>query len=101
MDTDYQIFSQIIDMSYRQEEGISKKPTIQTYPIPPQMWVRTYGDEGIEKAHEDGDGKALTFVYAQQLKKLRIPDNASSQNKAIKAFVDALPDDVPIILMWH
>ena len=94
-DQDHEIFGQLIDC------GEGNKPTIQVNPIPPQMWVEIYGDEGIERTREDNYGTELTFVYAQQLKKLKVSDGASSKNKAIKAFIDALPDDTPIILEWR
>ncbi|MDP3934965.1 MAG: hypothetical protein Q8Q46_02005 [Candidatus Giovannonibacteria bacterium] len=102
-DRAYAIFGQLTDLSYIREGGrsdIPEKPTIKAHPIPPQMWVRTYEDEGIEKTREDKYGDELVFVYAQQLKKLKMPDDASPKNKAIKAFVNALPDDTPIILYW-
>jgi|SRR3989338_7903067 len=105
-DGDYSIFGQLVDMSdhYRrteQDNDIPEKPTIKTIPIPPQLWVETYGDEGIERTREDRYGTELTFVYAQQLKKLSVRDDASTKNKAIKAFINALPDDMPVILYWH
>lgn len=93
-DQDHEIFGQLTDC------GKGNKPTIQANPIPPQMWVETYEDEGIERTREDKYGTALTFVYAQQLKKLKV-SGASLKNKAIKAFIDALPDDTPIILEWR
>lgn len=93
-DRDYEIFGQLINF------GEGKKPIIKASSIPPQMWVETYEDDGIKRHREDDYGTELTFVYAQQLKKLRVADDASPKNKAIKAFVGALPDDTPIILLW-
>ena len=94
-DRDYQIFSQLTDM------GEGNKPTIKVNSIPPQMWVETCEGEGITRRRDDKYGTELTFVYAVRLKKLQVRDDASSKNKAIKAFIDALPDDVPFILLWH
>jgi hypothetical protein len=77
---------------------------VDAHQIPPQLRVLyVYGGEldAAEYTREDHYGAALTFVYAGQLRTLKVPDNASPRNKAIKAFVDALPDDTPIILMWH
>lgn len=93
-DRDYEIFRQIIDFS----DG--NKPTIKANPIPPQMWVEIYEEEGTKQSRDDKYGTELTFVYAQQLKKLKVANDASPKNKAIKAFVEALPDDTPIILLW-
>lgn len=97
-DRDYRIFGQLTGCG---EHGGKIKPTIKTNPIPPQMWVETYEDEGIERTREDKYDTELTFVYAKQLKKLKIEDNASPRNKAIKAFINALPDDTPVILQWR
>lgn len=92
---DYEIFGQLTDC----DEG--NKPTIIALPIPPQMWIKTYEDGGIERRRNDKYGTALTFVYSQQLKVLRVGEDAAPKNRAIKAFVDALPDDTPIILLWR
>ncbi len=103
-DQDYRIFGQLIDLSYRrqgEQDDIPASPTIKVTPIPPQMWVEIYEDGGVERTREDMYDNGLTFVYAEQLKKLKIPDNSSPKNKAIKTFIDALPDNTPIILQWR
>lgn len=94
-DQDYRIFGQLAKF-YESDDN----PTIKAHQIPPQMWVKTYDDLGITRRRADLRGDELTFVLAQELKKLTIPADASPKNKAIKAFVDALPDDTPIILFW-
>jgi hypothetical protein len=75
-------------------------PTILAKPIPAQLWVKFTVEEGVRRTREDVYGQELTFVYAQQLKKLIVPNDASPKNRAIKAFLDALPNDIPIILLW-
>ena len=103
-DQDYRIFGQLTDMSSHCGSGVDDipaKPTIRVNPLPPQMWVETYGEEGIKRTREDPYGDELTFVYAQQLKKLKLPRDSSPKNRALKAFVDALPGDTPIILEWR
>lgn len=92
-DRNYKIFDQI--KSDKSDIG-----EIETQSIPPQMWIETYEDEGIQATRKDKYGTELTFVYAQQLKKLKMPKVASPKNKAIKAFIDALPDQTAIILFW-
>lgn len=99
LDGDYRIFSQIMDMSSWGPDF--SKPTIKAIPIPPQLWIEVYEETGIEKTREDRHGMELTFVYAKNLRKLSVPDDTSPKNKAIKAFIDALPEDMPIILYWH
>ncbi len=92
-DRDHDIFGQIIELD-------DSEPTIKPLAIPPQMWIKTYGDEGIEHTRTDKYGIELTFVYAEELKKLNLPKNVSAYNQAIKSFIDALPNDTPIILWW-
>ena len=59
LDQDYRIFGQLTDMSPHCEDGnndIPAKPTIKAYPIPPQVWVETYGEDGVERTREDPYG---------------------------------------------
>lgn len=101
LDDDYRIYGQLTDMSYHNGEDVPEKPTIVTHKIPLQLWVTIYEDEGLQHTREDAYGKELTVVYAKQMKKLVIPEDASPWNKAIKALIDALPNDIPIILDWR
>ncbi len=93
-DRDYDIFGQLTDL------GKGNKPTINANSIPSQMWVEMYEDDGIKKRRTDKYGTGLTFVWAQELKRLKVAGDASPKNKGIKAFVGALPDDTPVILLW-
>jgi len=103
LDADYQIFGQLIDMGdqLRSERPDIPKPTIRVYPLPPGMWIRVYEDEGIAQRHDDAYGEGLTFAYAGDMAKLSMPTDATAKNRAVKAFIDALPEDTPIILFWH
>lgn len=97
-DRDYRIFGQISKMDY---EDIPEKPILNPRPIPAQLFAWLYEDEGIDRTREDKYGEELTFLYAEEMKRLNIPENASPMNKAIKAFIDTLPNDTPIILQWR
>ncbi len=92
-DRDYDIFGQIIELD-------DSEPTIKPLAIPPQMWIQTYENEGIKRTRTDKYGTELTFVYAEELKKLNLPEYVSARNRAIKSFIDSLPNDTPIILWW-
>ncbi len=59
-----------------------------------------YDDEGLKSTRTDAFGVELTFAYAQELKKLKLPDDVTTRNRAVKAFIDALPNETPIILYW-
>lgn len=104
-DQDYVIFGQLHDFSeWITKEGmdskIPQKPHIIPKPIPLNLWLNLYDDDGLEKTREDRYGDELTFVFAKQLKHLKIR-GTSAKNKAIKAFIKLLPNDTPIILFWH
>lgn len=96
LERDHEVFGQITGCP-RGENSV----TIPVHPLPPGVDVWTYHDEGIEKSREDRYGVELTFAYAKDLKKLHMPDTKPSMDLAIKAFIDALPDETPIILYWH
>jgi len=97
---DYRIFGQLTDMSDPGQPEIPEKPTIKSHEIPPQLWIDMYDVEGCKKRRDDSNGETLRFAYAQQLKRLIIPDDTHFWNKAIKVFLNALPDDTPVILEW-
>ena len=92
---DYSIYAQIDVLSFTDE---SVKPHIKTEVLPAQLWIGVYIDEGIERTRESTDGEELRFVYAQALKKWKIPGDAHWQMKAVKAYIDELPNDIPILL---
>lgn len=58
---------------------------IETFPLPPGLWVEKYGDEGLVRTRKDGLGGELRFAYAGALKRLQIPEDTSFRNKAIMA----------------
>jgi hypothetical protein len=89
-DRDYKIFGQICD----------DRPKIEPHPCPDDWQIQIYDDDGIRDCKEDCYGTKLTYLFAFELKKLDMSD-ISEWNKAIKAFIDALPDDMKVILWWH
>jgi hypothetical protein len=69
------------------------------HPHSPKICLALYEDEGerlIDK--DDIFGEPLTFVYAEQLRGLDVGDDP--HHKAIKAYIDALPDETRIVLYW-
>lgn len=94
-ETDYSINCQIHEI-----DGYENKPVIRPKKIPLKMLVHIYEDEGIFSTREDCYGDELTFAYAKEFRKVKFSNHTSPFNRAIKAFIDALPDDTPIILYW-
>ena len=95
LDRDEEIFEQI------RSGEVTAEPLVRTTEIPPHLWIeveRVGG--GVKRIREDKYGQLLTFAYAFELRRLRMSEDASRWNRAVKALIDALPDDVPIILWW-
>mgnify|MGYP001596549031 CR=1 FL=1 len=42
-----------------------------------------------------------TYVYVRDLKKLEVGSNSHPRNHALKAYINALPDDLMVVLYWR
>ena len=93
----YEIYAQIDELNFLDP---TVKVTVKTQPIPAQLWVNMYGGDGIVRTNENAQGAGLRFAYAQALKKLVLPENAHWRTKAVMAYVDSLPNDIPILLYF-
>lgn len=80
--------------------GDDERGPVEMFHLPPGLQVVM--DEGGEpkRTRRTRHGDDLVFAYAAHLKRLRLSKNASFRDQAIKAYIDALPDDLPIILEW-
>ena len=94
LDQDYSVLEQMGSIS----EGKAKM-VIKPKPLPPQLWLETYTENGSKRTREDNYGEELTFVYAEELKKVNMSES-SAFNKAVAAFIKSLPPDIPIIMVW-
>jgi hypothetical protein len=80
-----------------------KSPAIATYPLPPRLtaYIHGPGCAGLEAGRNDKFGRELTYAFAGEIKRnLKMPARATSRNRAIKAYIDALDERTPIILFW-
>lgn len=80
----------------------SAHPTseVQTMPLPRDLWIVHREDSGVIKRRTDPFGAPLTYAFASTLKKLKL-DPRMRTHRPVKAWIDALPDDVPVILYWN
>lgn len=62
--------------------------------------VRVIEDIEFDAIKRDHHGNRLTYVTAGEFRELKIPEDTHPINRGIKGFVDALPDDWPVVLMW-
>ena len=92
-DPDTDIFGQIIELK-------DSRPILKPKVIPPQLKIAIFNRKKLNFTRKDSFGEELTFVYAKDLKKLQPGYVPSAQNRAIKAFINALPGKVPVILWW-
>ena len=71
---------------------------VQSFPA--GMKVGHYEDDGLKFDQNDRYGHPLTFTTPEQLRALRTPDDISDWNRAVIAFVLALPPGTPVVLYW-
>lgn len=69
-------------------------------PLPVGLKVGTYEDEGLAFVEVDRRGQPLTFTTSTELRCLQVPDDVGSWNRAVLAFLFALPSDTRIVLYW-
>lgn len=105
MAADSLIFGQIIPLGPGEVIGAGKipdTPTIPTRELPPAIVVNIANQsKRFIQVRRDGYDKPLRFAFAEDLKKLYVRPEAHHVNRAIKAYIDQLPDDTPVVLLWH
>jgi len=95
-DRDYRVFGQIANFKSYGEPV----PTIETQELPSGMTVMAYNNDGVVEITVDAYGAPLRYAFARDMKKLRLPDAAFAKNRAIKAFIDAMPNNSVFVLYW-
>src|SRR6059058_428169 len=70
------------------------------HPLPADLKVGHYEDEGLKYETEDRHGSPLTFTTPANLRNLRVPADVSPWNGAVLAFLPALPPDARVVLYW-
>jgi hypothetical protein len=75
---------------------------LKAYAQPFERGVDWYGDEGVYPTYADAYENPLTYVTAYTLEKhLSNVSSLSARDKAVLAFLSALPSDTKIVLWWH
>jgi hypothetical protein len=69
-------------------------------PLPAGLKVGHYEDEGLRWKEVDQYGKPLTFTTPDDLRRLRLADDLTPWNRAVLAFLLALPPGSRIVLYW-
>ncbi len=69
-------------------------------PLPGELKVGHYEDDGLKFSQADRYGKPLTFTTPAAVRNLQLPDDLNPWNRAILSFLSALPPDARVILYW-
>lgn len=70
-------------------------------PLEPDTTFGWYGDDGVERETEDAYGNPLRYVRAGDLGTIPDQPDYPAWNRAVLAFVRALPPETRIMLWWH
>ena len=77
------------------------KKVINDMPIPKDIKVDIYGDDGLETKKNNPYGEPLTYFYAKDSKKIPMKVCKGDWNKAIIKFLQTLPKETVIVLEWR
>jgi hypothetical protein len=90
---DYEILEQISNFAG------GNGPFIPTQPLPKK--IRLCITNTDRSTRKDKYGSELSIALACDMQKIKWPKNTHPFNNAIKAFIDALPANTPIVLYWE
>jgi hypothetical protein len=88
------LFGQIRNM----RDLVDVIPRVRVHRLPSSSSVHRFTESGLVATKTDAYGDPLTYLFATQCVAL---ESESPANKAILAYIKALPSRAPIILMWH
>ena len=69
-------------------------------PLPDGLKVGHYEEEGLRYDETDRYGNPLTYTTPEQLRALRLLGEVSNWNRAVLAFLLALPPATRVVLYW-
>ena len=70
------------------------------HPLPAGFKVGRYDYRGFFQTATDRYVKPLTFTTPADIRQLLVPDDVAPWNRAVLAFLLALPPDTRIVLYW-
>ena len=88
----YALFEQL--PGYNRDDKLNLDGTVVDFD------VEVYEDRGIKPRRTDSYGAPLRWVAAGELAKVKT-DETSPWNKAVFAFIQALPPETEIVIYWH
>lgn len=73
---------------------------VKTMPLPKQLQI-SLAEYNSDKTRQDRYGDELTFTTAGELGVAALSHETTQINRAVMAYVRALPPKTPIVLYWH
>ena len=81
---------------YAMFEQIGSLPSLKA-----ALPVRWYEDDGLKLRDTNPYGGALRYTTASEFAAVKVPDDATVWNRAVIAFLTALPPETRVYLWWH
>jgi hypothetical protein len=109
MGQDYEVLGQIIDLSILKDTAmpprpdIPNKPHVTTHPLPGDVGVYVFHEEGSEVTRVHDTGDEIVRARAEDLATIEVPEGDSpvnTRNRAVKAYLGALSGDT-IVVVYH
>lgn len=112
MGQNYGVIGQIFDLSFMKKDAkpprpdIPDSPHVATHPLPDAVQIHVLRDKGSEITRTDASGEEMRWAYAEDLATIEVPGPddeegywpVHARNRAIKAFLEALPPETCIVL---
>lgn len=87
-------------LRFDRDAGLFEQLTANATPIPDGLKVGLCDDAGLKYTDTDGRGERLTCVTPAEVTQLTVPADTAQWNRAVVAFLSALPAETRIILYW-
>jgi hypothetical protein len=92
-------------LRFDRDSGLFSKLSLQSVPclvrpLPPDLKVGCYEDEGLVFRREDSRDAPLTWTTPATLAAMELPAELSPWNNAVLAFLLALPAETRIVFYW-
>lgn len=97
---DCRILGQIFDFSFRRatEPDVPKSPTVRSQELPIGIQIEIIRDDKIVLTNTTKYGDPYRITTAGELKKIVLPSDCDTYDRAAKAYLDKLPDHWQVII---
>ena len=98
---DHRIIGQIFDLSFRRstEPDVPKHPVVRSREIPVGVQVEIVYEDRVVSTSTTKFGEPYRITTVGELKKIVLPPDCDPYDSAAKAYIDALPDRWPVVIV--